>query len=405
MRYFPRTLEPMLLRAAAEFPAVVLTGPRQSGKTTLLRHCLGATHRYASLEPPDVRAAAIADPRGFLDLWPAPVIFDEVQYAPDLLPYLKERIDADRGAKGRFILSGSQNLLLMQQVSETLAGRAATLRLMPLSNHERAGRPDSLPVWARASASPGWPMRASATFWKEALRGGYPEVALDAGRDATLWLGSFVQTYLERDVRTLRQVGDLTQFQLFLRTLAARSGQLLNLTDLGRDLGLSTNTVKAWLSVLEATFQVIVLRPYHANIGKRLVKTPKAYFTDTGLLCYLAGIRDAELARSGPLAGAIVETAVVVEVAKAFWHRGAEPRLGFWRTATGEEVDLLIETPTGLLPIEVKAGATPSAAMARGIHRFREQVANVRPEGYVVHPGDTLLPLGQGVLALPFDGL
>lgn len=404
-RYHPRTLEPALCRAVAEFPAVVLTGPRQSGKTTLLRHCLGATHRYVSLEPPDVRAAAGADPRGFLDLWPAPVIFDEIQYAPALLPYLKENIDAERGTAGRFVLSGSQNLLLLEQVTETLAGRAAILQLMPLSNHERSGRAAALPVWARPTAVPDWPLRPPADFWRDAQRGGYPEVALDVGRDAALWLGSFVQTYLERDVRSLRQVGDLTQFQLFLRTLASRSGQLLNLTDLGRDLGLVTNTVKAWLSVLEATFQVIVLRPYHANIGKRLVKTPRIYFTDTGLLCHLAGIPNADLARSGPLAGAIAETAVVVEVAKAFWHRGGQPRLGFWRTATGDEVDLLVETPTGLLPIEVKAAATPGAQMARGIHRFREQVANVRPEGYVVHPGDTLLPLGQGVLALPFDAL
>lgn len=206
-------------------------------------------------------------------------------------------------------------------------------------------------------------------------------------------------------MRTLRQVGDLTQLQMFLRALAARSAQLINFTEMGRDLGLATNTVKAWVSVLEATHQIVILRPYHANVGRRLVKTPKVYFTDTGLLCYLAGIRDAAHAAAGPMAGAIAESAVVSEVLKSFLHRGLEPRMYFWRTATGDEVDLVIETPTGLLPLEVKATATPSPAMARGILRFREAERKSRKEGFVVHTGDFRLPLGGGVVALPFSDL
>jgi len=401
--YLPRTLEPHLRKAAREFPAVVLTGPRQSGKTTLLRHVFGRRSGYVSLEPPDVRAAAIADPRGFLDMWQPPVILDEAQYAPDLLPYIKERIDSQRSRKGQYLLSGSQNLLLMQRVSESLAGRAAVLHLLPLSHRELTGQAKASPFWmtkTRDAASAN-----SSAFWAWALRGGYPELAANTRRDAALWYGSYVQTYLERDVRTLRQVGDLTQFQIFLRTLAARSAQLINLTGLGRDLGLATNTIKAWLSVLEATQQILILRPYHANVGKRLVKTPKIYFTDTGLLCHLAGVHDPRHAMAGPMAGAIAETAVMIEVLKSFLHRGLQPRMYFWRTAIGDEVDLLIETPSGLLPVEVKATATPSPSMTHGILRFRETAAKDCRDGYVVHLGNMALPLGNGITALPFAQL
>jgi hypothetical protein len=224
----------------------------------------------------------------------------------------------------------------------------------------------------------------------------------EPGRDITLWHSSYVQTYLERDVRSLRQVGDLISFQSFLRALAARTGQLLNLADVARDLGIALNTAKAWLSVLEATFQVIVLRPYHANIGKRLVKTPKVYFTDTGMLCYLAGLKDANHAAAGPLGGPIFETAVLLQIVKAFVNRGEEPRVHFWRTSAGVEVDLVVEIDQGLIPIEVKLSATPRPTMAAGIRAFREDLGEKAKPGFVVHPGDVQLPLAPGVVALPF---
>ncbi len=403
--YIPRTLEPVLARALEQFPAVVLTGPRQAGKTTLLRHLLEGSARYVALDLPDVRAAAEADPRGFLDLHPAPVILDEIQACPSLLPYLRERIDQRRSEPGRYILSGSQNLLLMEAVTESLAGRSAVLTLLPLSQRELTGEAQRTLCWEEGGAVMEPAKRPLEAQWSSYLQGGFPELAASGPRDLDLWHGSYVRTYLERDVRRLRNVGDLGAFQAFMQALAARSAQLLSLSELSRDLGVAVNTVKAWLSVLEASHQIVVLRPYHANIGKRLVKTPKVYFTDVGTLCYLTGVRSWELAARGPLAGAIFETAVFSELYKAAHHRGQEPRLWFWRTSTGQEVDFLVQQGTKLVPVEVKAGATVRPPMAAGIHALRRDLGDAVLPGWVVYQGEQRLPMGEGVQALPFEGL
>lgn len=403
IKFIHRSLEQVLKRAVGEFPALVLTGPRQSGKTTLLRELFDKSHGYVSLEPPDVRAAAAADPRGFLELNPPPVILDEVQYTPDLLPYIKERIDAHRAKNGQYLLTGSQNLLLLERVTESLAGRAAMLNLLPLSQREIQGRPGSPLPWEKGGTPSGRKAFPLLDLWKHFLRGGYPELAANPDRETPLWHASYIQTYLERDVRSLRQVGDLSLFQNFLRSLAARSGQLLNLADLARDLGVAVNTAKTWLSVLEATFQVIVLRPYFANIGKRLVKTPKVFFTDTGTLCYLAGLRDPEHAASGPMGGAIFETAVLAEVVKTLRNRGEEPPVYFWRTSSGIEVDIVLDLGIKLIPIEVKLSATPKPSMADGILSFRKELGKKVAPGYVIHPGEVRLPLAPEVTALPFS--
>ena len=325
--------------------------------------------------------------------------------ASDLLPYVKEKIDADRARNGQYLLTGSQNLLLAEKGTESLAGRAAMLRLLPLSRREAERRPQLDLVWERALSSSWRSPQAFGGLWESFLRGGYPELAVQPRRDTSLWHASYIQTYLERDVRALRQVGDLTQYQNFLRLLAARSAQRVNLTDVARDLGVAVNTVKAWLAVLEATYQVIVLRPYFANIGKRLVKTPKVYFTDVGTLCYLAGLKAPQHAASGPMGGAIMETAVLSEIVKALTHRGIDPRVYFWRTQAGTEVDFVVDIGADIVPIEAKLSATPRPAMAAAIRTFQRDLGSAAMPGYVVHPGDIRLPLGAGVTAMPFSEL
>jgi predicted AAA+ superfamily ATPase len=402
--FIPRSLGTVLRKAADEFPAVVLVGPRQSGKTTLLRNIFGSQYQIISLEPPDVRLAAQSDPRGFLNLYPAPIVFDEIQYAPGLLPYIKEKIDANRSKAGQFILTGSQNLLLMSQVTESLAGRAAVLKLMPLTLREINRMSEkNLPWEISQSSIP--PVSTLGEVWGKILRGSYPELSINPTRDAHLWQASYIQTYLERDVRNLRNLGDLTQFQVFLRALAARSAQILNLSELARDVGVAVNTAKDWISILEASFQIFILRPYYVNIGKRLIKAPKVYFVDTGLLCYLVGLRDVSHAAAGPMGGALFENLVVSDLYKTYLHRGEEPALYYWRTVAGSEVDLVIDTQSGLIPIEIKLSETPRPEMAKEIRAFQQDFKEKNLPGYVIYPGNMVLPLGQGVSSLPLSNL
>jgi len=378
MVYVPRVLASTVRRAAKTFPAILVTGARQSGKTTLLRHEFAKSHGFVSLERPDVRARALADPVGFLAEHKAPLVLDEIQYAPDLLHYVKERIDADR-KPGRFVLSGSQSFAFMRGVAQSLAGRVAVLSLDPLSpaeasREEFAPKPDAILDRVFGAGA----IESAADLGEWLLRGGYPEPRLDPGVDRALWFSSYVQTYLERDVRDLLQVGDLDAFSRFLVLAAARTGSLLNMSELGRDAGVTGPTVRRWISVLEASHVVFLLPPFHENFGKRVIKSPKLYFADPGLASFLLGLHTRDAILAGPSAGPLAETAVVSEWWKTFRQRGEKPPLSFFSTGAGVEADLLIERNGVLHALEVKATATPTPHHADALARFLEVAKSKR---------------------------
>ncbi|MCB9728143.1 MAG: ATP-binding protein [Deltaproteobacteria bacterium] len=368
----PRRLAPLLEEAALGFPVVTVTGPRQSGKTTLCRATFPELV-WVSLEDPDHREYARVDPRGFLHTWREGAIIDEIQRVPELVSYLQTEVDRDP-RPGRFVLTGSEHLSLSQATSQSLAGRTAILHLLPLS-------------WRELQATPAKDDDLDTTLW----RGGYPAI-FDRQLTPDRWHAAYAATYVERDVRQLREIGDLSAFQDFLALCAGRSGQLLNLSALGGDAGITQPTARAWVSVLEASWLALRLRPWHRNLGKRLVKTPKLYFYDTGLLCWLLGIREPEQLAAHPLRGAIFETWVVSELLKEHYHRGISPRASFYRDQRGLEVDLLVERTADVLAVEAKSGRTAAADFWRPLAELQllwQEPINPRPlRSAVVYGGD-----------------
>ena len=368
-----RTLAGHVCALARRHPVVTVTGPRQSGKTTLCRALFG-DRPYASLEAPDVREFALRDPRGFLAQFPDGVVLDEVQRAPDLLSYLQGIVDA-RPRPGRFILTGSQHFGLLEAISQSLAGRTAIAHLLPLGLDEVRRFP-----------------RAPRGLFESMIAGGFPAIH-DRRLGPGEWLGDYVATYVERDVRRLLNVGDLMAFRTFVRLCAGRSAQLVNLSALAADAGVTHNTARAWLGVLETSFLVFRLAPHHANLRKRLVKTPKLHLVDAGLLCHLLGVRTSDDLATHPLRGAIFETGVAGEIWKARLHRGVRDGLSFYRDRTGLEVDLLVEAGRTLLAVEAKSGRTVAGDFFRSLDAFAG-LASAAPRAravkrIVVHGGDT----------------
>lgn len=385
--YVPRLLAPTLAEALAQFPAVLVTGPRQSGKTTFLLEEFGRSARYITLEDPLQRGFAQADPNGFLDgLGEGRVILDEIQYAPELLPFLKIRIDRDRQHNGRWLLTGSQQFHLMANVSESLAGRIALLDLLPFSLLETSGvRNPDLP----------------AVLWN----GSYPDPALHPEK-RDLWIASYIQTYIERDVRQLLRVQDLRTFETVLSLCAARHGQELSVADIARAAGISQPTVKTWINLLEAAYIVRLLPPYFENFGKRIIKSPKLYFLDSGLACALTRQPGDEAALAGAMGGSLFEGLVVSEAYKVFALKGRRPDLYFWRSHDGLEVDLVARLPRGLVPIEIKLTATPTLKHTQILGRFQELAkGSVVAKGILVCNVPKRLTLPGGHLALPWREL
>ncbi len=362
-----RRLGTELLALVREYPVVTVLGPRQAGKTTLVRHCL-PDHGYVNLELPDVREFAREDPRAFLAEHAAPVILDEIQRVPELLSYVQAIVDEGNGA-GQFVLTGSHQLELRAAISQSLAGRTALLTLYPLSIAELDG------------ADIGFE-----SFADYLLAGFLPRVH-DSGQRPAVAYANYYRTYVERDVRQLIRLKDAALFEKFVKLLAGRTGQLLNQQSLGNDVGVDGKTIKEWLSVLEASFVVFRLPPYFENFGKRAIKTPKYYFTEPGLLAWLLGLRTADQVRRDPLVGSLFENLVVVEALKSRANRGESPELYFFRDNHGLEIDLLFRDGTALVGIEAKSASTLHSRFKDALVRFDSSVAPLSRK-LLVHDGE-----------------
>ena len=354
----PRVITTELVRAAAQMPVVTLTGPRQSGKTTLCRAAF-PKKPYVNFEPLDTRELARSDPRGFLADYSDGAIFDEIQNVPDLLSYIQADVD-ENAEPGRFILTGSQQLAANEAISQTLAGRTALLHLLPFSLDER-----------RQSET--W----DENLWTDIFRGSYPRVH-DRGLDPARWYADYITTYVERDVRQVRDVGDLRAFRTFLMLAAGRTAQEINLSSLGNDAGVSHNTARSWLSILEASYLTISAQAWHRNVRKQIVKAPKLHFLDTGLVCSLLGIRDTADLRAHPLRGAIFESWVAGEIVKALVHRGRHPDVKHYRESRGLEIDLVVEQRGAMHWIECKSGATIQPSFSSPCSDSRRRSAKPR---------------------------
>ena len=380
---FERRLKPSLLAAAEDYPVVTVLGPRQSVKTTLVRAAF-PDKPYISLESPDVRARVAADPRAFLASVPDGAILDEVQRLPELLSYVQGLVD-ERPETGRFVLTGSFRTELKKGIGQTLAGRTAVFRLLPLSLDELgdAARPFDL--------------------WHEVHGGAFPRLR-ERSLEPGLFYSSYLATFLERDLGAQVQVRDLNQFRDFLRLLAGRVGQLVNFASLGNDLGASANTMRHWLSALEASWLVVQLSPWFENFGKRVIKSPKVYFTDTGLACALLGTETpAQLSRD-PLAGGLVENWVLAEHLKRRWNAGRDAHMHFFRDRHGAEVDLLLARGRALVPVEIKAARTFTPAHLKGIRRFRDLAGERVADAFLVFDGEDRATV-DGVRLIGFDEL
>lgn len=381
----PRHLTPALRRAATRSPVVLLSGARRSGKTTLAR-AVFPDHRYLPLEDPEVRQAAIEDPRTLL-AQDDRLLLDEIQRAPALPSYLLGLVDDDR-TPGRFVLTASQDLLRLPSVTQTLAGRVARLRLDPLSLAEVRGRPPFDPALLDASANEA-PASPSSEFdlWETLFRGFYPSVH-GPGEETRDWFAKYTRSYVDRDLREVMTASDPPAFFGFLRLAAARTAAELDLSGLADDAGIARQTARRWLSALETGFLATTLQPHFRNYGKRRRKRPRLHFLDSGLLCYLLGIPDAETLAVHPLRGAVFESFVASELVKAFSARREEPPLYFFRDATGHEVDFLVDLGSRVVPVEVKSGATFSTSAIRGLERWTSLPGNPNEGGVLITGGD-----------------
>jgi len=387
MNYIPRHIEKTIREHLKIFPAVSLTGPRQSGKSTTLKKMFGGTYTYVSFDDPLTLDFLSQDPHGFMRKYANKVIFDEAQKAPVLFNYLKIAIDEDRHNYGKFILTGSSQFTLVRQITETLAGRIGSLSLLPFHMDE-------------------FPTR-----WRshQLLSGSYPELVHLKYHNTSQWYGAYVNHYIERDVRNIANVGNLSDFQRLVKLLAARVSQELNASALAKDIGVTVKTIQNWISILEASYIIFLVPSYHRNLGKRLVKRPKMYFYDTGLICYLTGIDNEDVLRKGPLDGPVFENYIAAEIRKWILHHGLRQQLYYFRTNLGIEVDLIVEDLSGncLRLIEVKSSETPRPEMFKHLIKIaaleREGQGAKRPiRNLLIYRGKTIQEFREGCSCLNY---
>lgn len=376
-----RTLTDKLVELSGKYPVLTLTGPRQSGKSTLLRNAF-SNYKYVSLEDPDIRDFAATDPRNFIATYPDKTIIDEAQRVPQLFSYLQTHIDHE-GQEGMYILAGSHNFLLMESVNQSLAGRTAVMKLLPFSVEEMKGG-GVLPT----------------SFDEIIFRGAYPRI-YDKRIQPTDFYPYYIQTYVERDVRLLKNIGDLSRFTRFVKLCAGRIGQILNLSSLANECAISVSTATAWLSVLEASYICYLLKPDFNNFAKRLVKTPKLYFYDTGLACSLLDIKTSEQVSTHFLRGGLFENLVINEFIKRGYNTGAAPQLTFWRDSTGNEIDLLKTIGTEQWAYEIKSGATFSKDYFKGLKKWAALSQAPTERCKVIYTGSQLMQTQHGIL-MPF---
>ncbi|MEM6321687.1 MAG: ATP-binding protein [Bacteroidota bacterium] len=362
-----RKITSIVLKKAAKVPVITITGPRQSGKSTLTKQAFPA-HRYVNLENIEYRNLAVDDPKGFLDSFPHPVIIDEVQYAPDLISYIQIIVD-EGAAPGSFILTGSQNLLLMQQVAQSLAGRVAIFNLLPFSLEELA---DTNYTYSN--------------YEEYLIRGFYPRI-YDKDLEAQDWYRDYITTYVERDVRQLLNIENAALFRQFIEVCAGRIGQLVNFSDIGNMIGVSYQTVKRWLSILETSFIIYTIRPYHKNYDKRIVKSPKLYFYDVGLAATLLNIQAVDQVTMHFARGALFENFILNEIQKHFLNRGKRQSLYFWQDSTKKEIDLLIDLGTTLHTLEIKSGKTINRSFFKNLTYFKELEQKLAVASYLIYGG------------------
>lgn len=400
--YFKRTLAASLKKASETFSIVLITGPRQVGKTTLLEHCSQDDRTYVTLDDPQIRALAKSDPALFFQRFKLPLLIDEVQYAPELFSYLKMIVDKEKKT-GMFWLTGSQQFHLMKNISESLAGRVAILDLQGLSQCEKFNKPFRPPFLPTDKLEKIEELDLKSVY-EIILKGSYPALYAQENIDRKLFYSSYLRTYLERDVRDLLNISDEQKFVTFLKVVAARTGQLLNYTDIARDTDVSQNTVKSWISILQTSGLIYLLQPYFNNITSRAIKTPKLYFLDTGLCCYLTGWDNSQTLETGAMSGAIFETYVVSEIIKSYLHNGKQIQIYFYRDKEKKEIDVLIEENGKLYPVEIKKNANPTIKDVKNFSVL-DSTSMPKGQGAIICFSNNYLPLTNDITIIPVSYL